>query len=167
MRPRSIVVLLASIVGYSNSVPTPEGPAAVQKRASDQLFPNLIINVDKSNPGAYSAAGYTAQMTSTLATVFSFDIPYDIHPTCTLTFTLPPPSGLFRYTVAGSGVITVSSINGDVSTPTSYGSVAPLLGGSYGSFYVTSGGGGGAIGVPCSAGTTLQVVLDIFNPVNQ
>ena len=165
MRLRSIVVLLASMAGYSNAAPTPEGPTALQQRASLQLFPNLIINVDKSNPGASSGAGYTAHMTPTVATVFSFDIPYDINPTCTLSFALPPPGGLFSYTVDGSGAITVSPIHGVVSSPTSYGAVAPLLGGSYGSFDAASHGG--AIGVPCSAGTTLQVVLYLFNPINR
>ena len=158
----SILLALAVFVGFAHPAPTPDLPA-VQKRASLQLFPNLIINVDKANPGAVSATGYTAEMNPTTGSVFSFDIPYDINPTCTLNFALPAPGGLFHYTVEGTGAITVSPIHGAVSNPTSYGAIAPLLGDPYGGFSATPTGASGAFGVPCSAGSTLQVVCNRFH----
>lgn len=156
----STILSLTVIITSVFSVPAEN--KAIQRRSFLELFPNLIINVDSIDGGAFSAAGYTADMTPTTPTVFSFDIPYDINPVCTLKFELPAPGGLFRYTVTGSGTITAIPIDGVVTTPTSYDTVAPLLGAPYGSFTVTSAGGVGEIGVPCSSGTTLQVVLSHF-----
>jgi Ubiquitin 3 binding protein But2 C-terminal domain len=160
MHTLSILLILTWWSVFAATAPTPD-QAAVYKRASIELFPNLIINVDKANPGAISWTGYTAEMSPTTASVFSFDIPYDINPTCTLSFTLPAPGGLFRYTVAGSGMITASPIYGGISNPTSYDAVAPHLGEPFGSFYVTPTGGVGSFGVPCDSGSTLQVVFNL------
>src|SRR5271155_4021399 len=129
--------------------------SALLPRATLELFPNLIINVDRANPAASSAAGYTATMSTELVSLFSFDIPYDINPTCTLNFQLPPAGGLFRDTVVGSGTIDVISIKGSFGTPTSYGAVSPLFGAPYGTLFA-SVGGRSSVGVPCSAGSTFQ-----------
>jgi len=56
-------------------------------------------------------------MSAELVSLFSFDIPYDINPTCTLNFQLPSAGGLFRDTVVGSGTIEVISIKGVFGTP--------------------------------------------------
>jgi hypothetical protein len=137
--------------------PVPDD-SALFPRATLELFPNLIINVDRADPAASSAAGYIATMSTELVSLFSFDIPYDINPTCTLTFQLPPPGGLFRDTVEGSGSIDVVSIEGVFGAPTSYSAVSPLLGASYGTLVASLGGESSIVGVPCSAGSTFQVV---------
>jgi len=150
--------ILATLAGLVSTLasPTPDD-SALLPRATLELFPNLIINVDRSNPAASSASGYIATMSTELVSLFSFDIPYDINPTCTLNFQLPPPGGLFRDTVVGSGTIDVIPIEGVFGTPTSYRIVSPLFGTPYGTLFASLGGSG-VIGVPCSPGSTFQVV---------
>jgi len=139
------------------ALPAPDG-STIGPRATLELFPNLIINVDKANPGSTAASGYIATMSPQQVSLFSFDIPYDISPTCTLNFQLPSPGSIFHDTVVGSGVMDVTSIDGVFRTPTSYGAVSSLLGASYGTVKASLGGGTSSIGVPCSAGSTFQVV---------
>jgi len=139
------------------ALPTADG-STIAPRATLELFPNLIINVDRTNPGATSGAGYIATMSPQLVALFSFDIPYDISPTCTLNFQLPGQGPIFYDTVVGSGIMDVISIHGVFGTPTSYGAVSPLFGASYGSLEASVGGVSGGVGVPCSAGSRFQVV---------
>jgi hypothetical protein len=155
MQFKTLLLGLAAILP-TLAVPTPN---AIEPRSFIQLFPNLIINVDRFNTGSFYPSAYAADMSSQFSTVFSFDIPYSINPTCSLKFELPPPGGLFRYIVEGSGTLTVYPINGVVTNPTSYGTVAPLLGAPSGTFVASpSGGVAGLIPVPCRSGSTFQVV---------
>lgn len=157
MHFKSTVLILTGIATLVFAAPNPKANA-IQQRSFLELFPNLIINVDSNNGGEFFSSGYTADISSSLSTVFSFDVPYDINPSCTLKFELPAPGGLFKYTVEGSGTLTAIPINGVFTNPTSYDTVAPLLGAPYGTFVVSASGGGGEIGVPCAAGSTFQVV---------
>lgn len=145
----------------SLAAPTPD--TSIKPRAYIELFPNLIINVNRMDRSKYYSSGYTAEMSAELSTLFSFDIPYDISPTCNLKFELPAPGGLFVNVVEGSGQLIVIPINGVFTTPTSYGTVAPLFGQPYGTFTVSPGGGvagfDGSTVVPCSPGSTFQVVF--------
>lgn len=151
-----ILTVLVTLVPIF-ALPTPDD-SKIGPRATLELFPNLIINVDSTNPGAPSGAGYIATMSPQLVALFSFDIPYDISPTCTLNFQLPPQGPIFYDTVVGSGSMDVMSIHGVFGTPTSYGAVSSLFGASYGSLQASIGGASSGIGVPCSAGSKFQVV---------
>ena len=111
MHFKSTLLSLAAVATLAFAAPTPE-VSTIQQRSFLELFPNLIINVDPNDGAAFFSTGYTAEISSALSTVFSFDVPYDINPTCTLKFELPAPGGLFRYTVEGSGILTAIPING-------------------------------------------------------
>lgn len=157
MHFKSTLLSCAAIATLAFAAPTSKA-STLQQRNFLELFPNLIINVDLNDGGAFFSSGYAAEISPAFSTVFSFDVPYDINPTCTLKFGLPTPEGLFHYTVEGSGILTAIPINGVFTNPTSYNIIAPLLGAPYGTFVVSSSGGVGEIGVPCAAGSTFQVV---------
>jgi Ubiquitin 3 binding protein But2 C-terminal domain len=151
-------ILLAFLVSISIVSSSP-----VEKRAFLRLFPNLIINLNSNNPSAASATSYTANITPSTPTLFSFDIPYSINPTCTLHFELPPPMAYFPY--IANAKLSVIPLHGVVGTPTSYSAVTPLLGTPFGAFDVFSAGVApfeGSATVPCNAGTRFQVVFVSF-----
>src|SRR5436190_15015231 len=139
MQLKHVLVGLAATLVPAFAAPTLY-ENAIKPRGFFQLFPNLIINVNPNAGDQFFSSGYSAEMSAQFSTAFSFDVPYDFNPTCTLKFELPAPGGLFRYDVEGSGTVTAIAINGVFTTPTSYNAIAPLLGAAYGSFVVSPTG---------------------------
>ena len=66
---------------------------------------------------------YNGEVTSTISTIFNFDIPYsDSGKTCTLVFLFPKLADLqtSSYTFSGNGMIDVAKLSGVATSSTTY-----------------------------------------------
>lgn len=154
------------------SLPTPSNPPSDLQRPFEA--PNLIIPVDKADPSKVTGNGYVAQLSSTISTVFVFDIrPENQGKMCNLAFHMPPPSpwpDMSPLKLRSPGGITVSRVgqqaasNGvsanDLSGSNIVGSVPSIQPGNQ--YNIAS--------VPCAAGQTIAyqvestggLVMDFF-----
>lgn len=120
-------------------------------------FPHLIVPVDKNSPTTASGTSYNGTFSSTVSSIFNFDIPAsDSGKTCSLVFLLPSQGDLVTsaFTLSGSGGLDFARLVGPASAQTSYSNVPAVekdLGGptsvTPGNEYVIGSG-------PCYAGET-------------
>ena len=120
-------------------------------------FPHLIVPVDKNSPTTASGTSYNGTFSSTVSSIFNFDIPAsDSGKTCSLVFLLPSQGDLVTsaFTLSGSGGLDFARLVGPASEQTSYSNVPAVakdLGGptsvTPGNEYVIGSG-------PCYAGET-------------
>lgn len=86
-------------------------------------FPHLIIPVDSSNPDNAPGTSYFGEVTSTVSSIFNFDIPpEDDGKTCTLVFLFPNQSDLetSSFTFSGDGVIDFTYLDSPATQSTTY-----------------------------------------------
>lgn len=128
------VIPLAS----SLSPPPPPPPAvmpSLEKRCPAGLtgpfeFPHLIVPINLSSPDQAYGTSYNGQITTTISTIYNFDIPpSDAGKTCSLVFLFPgDPS---RYTFAGNGAIEFARLVAPADMGTTFNN-APDVQTSYG-----------------------------------
>ena len=98
-------------------------------------YPHLIVPVDKSQPDQQGGTSYNGTLSSTISSIFNFDIPpNDAGKTCTLVFLLPEQSQLTTsaFSLSGSGGFDVAQLSSPATEQTTYNtvpSVASDLGG--------------------------------------
>jgi hypothetical protein len=81
----------------------------------------LIITLDSSSPGNTAGTGSNGTVTSTVSSVFNFDIPAsDTGKTCSLVFLFPKQQDLetAAFTFSGDGMIDFSKLSGQVTPST-------------------------------------------------
>ena len=120
-------------------------------------FPHLIVPVDKNSPTTASGTSYNGTFSSTVSSIFNFDIPAsDSGKTCSLVFLLPSQGDLVTsaFILSGSGGLDFARLVGPATEQTSYSNVPAVekdLGGptsvTPGNEYVIDSG-------PCYAGET-------------
>ena len=138
--------------------PTETGlsPGACPTTLSGQYeYPHLIVPIDSAHPSTASGTSYNGSLSSTVSSIFNFDIPpSDEGKTCSLVFLLPEKSQLqtSSYSFNGAGGIDVSGLSAPATEGTSYSScpstseeVGSVSSVKPGSSYVLSSG-------PCAAG---------------
>ena len=121
-------------------------------------FPHLITSIDSSNPSYAPGTSYSGEITSTVSSIFNFDIPAsDSGKTCSLIFLFPLQSQLTTssFTFSGNGGLDFSELNGVASTGTSY-SNAPGVATDYGTTVVAPGNSYTIATFPCPAGTAVS-----------
>ena len=117
--------------------PTPPPPApktCPANLAGPYEYPHLIIPVDKASPDTASGTSFDGMITSSISTIFNFDIPSgDAGKTCTLVFLFPEKKDLetssFEFT--GDGVLEFEQLTSPATKITTYNnqpSVAKDLG---------------------------------------
>ncbi|KAI9698252.1 MAG: hypothetical protein M1820_007522 [Bogoriella megaspora] len=109
----------------SSSTPAPTSSVSVCPTNLNGPFeyPHLIIPIDSANPNKAYGTSYNGTVSSTISSIFNFDIPAsDTGKTCSLTFLLPNASQLqtSNYDLSGSGVITFSLLSSTASASTTY-----------------------------------------------
>lgn len=119
-------------------------------------FPHLIVLVNKEQPNTAGGTRYNGTISSTLSSIFNFDIPLsNSGKTCTLVFLLPRQSDLTTsaFSLSGSGGFDVAELSNPATEQTTYNTVPPvakLLSGpssvAPGNEYVIASG-------PCAAGS--------------
>ena len=122
-------------------------------------FPHLIVPVDKNSPTTASGTSYNGTFSSTVSSIFNFDIPAsDSGKTCSLVFLLPSQGDLVTsaFTLSGSGGLDFARLVSPATAQTSYSNVPAVakdLGGptsvTPGNEYVIGSG-------PCYAGETIS-----------
>lgn len=163
--------------GSSPTQSQPAGTCSTDLSGSYQ-FPHLIVEVDKNQPTMALGNSYNAHISSTVSSLFNFDIPPSYEgKTCSLIFLFPERARLLtaHYTVSGHGGIDVGRLQSPVVEQTTYntvpatakdvGTLANLLAGN--SYIVASGAcfAGQRVGYEVSATGTLD--LEYFQNSNE
>jgi len=124
-------------------------------------FPHLIIPVDSSNPNTAAGTSYFGAVSSTVSSIFNFDIPSsDSGKTCSLIFLFPTQADLqtSSYTFSGNGGIDFSMLSGTATTGTTSAN-APGVETDYGVTTVAPGNSYNIATFACPAGTTVSFEL--------
>ena len=120
-------------------------------------FPHLIVPVDKNSPTTASGTSYNGTFSSTVSSIFNFDIPAsDSGKTCSLVFLLPSQGDLVTsaFTLSGSGGLDFARLVGPASEQTSYSNVPAVAKDLGGPTSVTPGNEYVIASGPCYAGET-------------
>jgi hypothetical protein len=131
-------------------------------------FPHLIIPIDSSNPSSAPGTSYFGQVSSTISSIFNFDIPAsDAGKTCSLTFLFPLQSQLTTssFAFSGNGGIDFSKLNGVATSATSYNN-APGTATDYGTTVVAPGHSYTIATFPCPAGTAVSFEMKAVGDTN-
>lgn len=121
-------------------------------------YPHLIIPVNSSSPSTAYGTQYFSDISSSVSTLFNFDIPTSYSgKTCSLIFLLPLQSQLetSSYTFSGSGAVDFKELSGAVSQSTTYNSV-PSTEADLGTFTLKEGSSYLIESFACPAGETLS-----------
>ncbi|KAK3171384.1 hypothetical protein OEA41_003468 [Lepraria neglecta] len=92
-------------------------------------YPHLIVPVDKTQPDKAGGTSYNGTISSTISSIFNFDIPQtDSGKTCTLVFLLPQQDQLTTsvFSLSGSGGFDVAQLSSPVTEQTSYNTVSSV-----------------------------------------
>jgi len=118
-------VLSTTQQGSSPAQSQPAGSCPTNLSGSYQ-FPHLMVQVDKNQPTVALGNSYNVHVSSTLSSLFNFDIPpFYEGKTCSLVFFFPERAQLMtsNYTFSGNGGIHVARLQSPVSEQTTYNTV--------------------------------------------
>jgi hypothetical protein len=141
--------------------PPPPPPGCPTNLGGPFEFPHLIIPIDSSNPTKAPGTSFFGEVTSTISSIFNFDIPAaDSGKTCSLVFLFPTQAELTTssFTFSGNGGIDFSLLNGVATSATSY-SNAPGIKTDYGVTAVAPGNSYSIATFPCPGGTAISFEL--------
>ncbi|KAK0116533.1 hypothetical protein ONS95_013547 [Cadophora gregata] len=137
--------------------PTP--PAGCPANLNGQWeFPHLIVPIDSTTPTIPAGTSYFGEVSSTISTIYNFDIPSsDTGKTCSLVFLFPTQDQLTTssFTFSGNGGITFSQLDGVATNSTTY-ATAPGVKTSYGVTVVAPGNAYTIATFPCPAGQAVS-----------
>jgi hypothetical protein len=160
------ITLKASSCFSGCPVPTPAptpAPAPVgcpTNLAGAYEFPHLIIPIDSSNPTAAPGTSYFGEISSTISSIFNFDIPAaDTGKTCSLVFLFPNQADLVTSSFTGTGGAIDFSLLGGVATQTTSFSNAPVVATDYGVTTVAPGNSYSIATFPCPGNTAISFEL--------
>ncbi|KAJ5273166.1 hypothetical protein N7478_008291 [Penicillium angulare] len=139
-------------------------------------FPHLIIPIDSSSPGTASGTSFNGKVTSTISSIFNFDIPQsDSGKTCSLVFLFPEKADLetSSYTFSGDGKVDVSELSGPASSSTTFNN-APSVSKDLGDITLSPGNSYVVSTFSCPAGKAIafemkdagSTSLDFFQDYN-
>lgn len=117
-------------------------------------FPHLIVPVDKSHPDAAYGTSLFGEVSSTVASIFNFDIPpRDAGKKCSLVFLFPEQQDLktSSYTFSGDGKLDFSELESPATAGTTYNN-RPAKGLDYGIVTVAPGNSYSIATFDCPAG---------------
>ncbi|KAF5856398.1 hypothetical protein ETB97_007448 [Aspergillus alliaceus] len=104
-------------------------------------YPHLIIPVDSSSPDDAAGTSFNGTISSTISTIFNFDIPSsDAGKTCSLVFLFPKKENLetSSYSFGGDGQVDFVSLESAASESTTYNN-APGVKEDYGDITISPG----------------------------
>jgi len=140
------------------SCPPPPPPGCPTNLNGNYEFPHLIIPIDSSNPSTAAGTSYFGTISSTISSIFNFDIPSsDSGKTCSLIFLFPLQSQLTTssFTFSGNGGIDFALLNGVATQATDYDN-APGVQTDYGVTVVAPGNSYSIATFPCPAGEAVS-----------
>ncbi|RKU49563.1 hypothetical protein DL546_009298 [Coniochaeta pulveracea] len=158
--PPASTVSVTTTVTVTNTVsncPT-ASPTCPMELPSDYQYPHLIVPVDSSKPSTAAGTSYFGQVSSTISTIFNFDIPQSYSgKTCELWFSLPTQAQLVTssFTLSGSGAVDFKSLSG-VATESTTSSNAPGVASDLGQVTVAAGNAYKVASFSCPAGKAVS-----------
>ena len=117
------LVTMTSVLPAASGVSPSGCPASL---SGNFEFPHLIVPVDKTKPDQSLGTSYNGTVSSTISSIFNFDIPAsDAGKTCTLVFYLPEQSQLTTsaFSLSGSGGFDVARLSSPATEETTYNTV--------------------------------------------
>jgi hypothetical protein len=105
------------------------GPSSTGTPCSTNLvsgsfeFPHLIVPIDSSSPNSAAGTQFNAEVSSTIATIFNFDIPAsDAGKTCSLVFHFPEQKNLqtSSFTFSGDGKVDFAELSSPATQSTTF-----------------------------------------------
>ncbi|KAI9732697.1 MAG: hypothetical protein M1818_007431 [Claussenomyces sp. TS43310] len=147
--------------GCPTPTPAPSTPTCPANLNGNYEYPHLIIPVDSSKPNTASGTSFNGEVTSTVSSIFNFDIPSsDSGKTCSLVFLFPEQSQLqtSSFTFSGNGGIDFSLLSG-VATTSTTSSNAPSVKTDYGVTTVSPGHSYNIATFACPANTAVSFEL--------
>ncbi|KAJ5930326.1 hypothetical protein N7466_005819 [Penicillium verhagenii] len=120
-------------------------------------FPHLIVPIDSSSPNTAEGTKFNGEVSSTVSTIFNFDIPQaDSGKTCSLVFLFPKQADLqtSSFTFSGDGKIDVSELSSPATASTTFNN-APSVSKDLGDITVSPGNSFVISTFSCPAGQTV------------
>jgi len=121
-------ILSTTQQGSSPAQSQPAGSCPTNLSGSYQ-FPHLMVQVDKNQPTVALGNSYNVHISSTVSSLFNFDIPPSYEgKTCSLVFFFPERAQLMssNYTFSGHGGINVARLQSPVVEQTTYNTVPAI-----------------------------------------
>jgi hypothetical protein len=139
-------------------------------------FPHLIIPVDSNSPNTASGTSFNGKVTSTVSSIFNFDIPQsDSGKTCSLVFLFPEQADLetSSFTFNGDGRVDFAELSSPASSSTTFNN-APSVMKDLGEFTLSPGNSHVVSTFSCPAGQAVafemknagSTSLDFFEDFN-
>ncbi|KAJ5752255.1 ubiquitin 3 binding protein But2 C-terminal domain-containing protein [Penicillium odoratum] len=124
-------------------------------------YPHLIVPINSQSPNQAHGTSFNGEVTSTISSIFNFDIPQsDSGKTCTLVFLFPNKADLETsdYTFSGDGRIDVAQLSEAASSLTTFNN-APSVSKDLGDITVSPGNSYVISSFSCPAGETVAFEL--------
>lgn len=121
-------------------------------------FPHLIVPIDSSSPDTAAGTQFNGKVTSTVSSIFNFDIPQsDSGKTCSLVFLFPKQADLqtSSFTFSGDGKIDFAALSGVATKSTTFHN-APSVSKDLGTITVSPGNQYVVSTFSCPAGKTVS-----------
>ncbi|GAM40099.1 GPI anchored cell wall protein [Talaromyces pinophilus] len=114
------------------NAPGPSGtgaPCSTTLVSGNFEFPHLIVPIDSSSPDTAGGTQFKAEVTSTISTIFNFDIPAsDAGKTCSLVFHFPQQKDLqtSSFTFSGDGKVDFAELSSPATQSTTFNNAPPV-----------------------------------------
>ena len=160
--PAPVVTGPTTLITHTSVLPSASAVSASSCPASlsgTYEYPHLIVPVDKSQPDQQGGTSYNGTISSTISSIFNFDIPpTDAGKTCTLVFLLPEQSQLTTsaFSLSGSGGFDVAQLSSPATEQTTYNTVPSVANDLGGPSSVTPGNEYVIASGSCAAGQKIS-----------
>jgi hypothetical protein len=149
----------ASATTTGSSQP-PSSSSCPNNLNGDYQYPHLIVPVDSSSPNQAGGTQYNGKVTSSISSIFNFDIPSSYTGTCSLIFLFPEQKDLetSSFTSSGDGVIDFKQLSNVASQSTTFANQGAVSQ-DFGSKTVTPGTSTVVSTFACPAGKAVSYEL--------
>ncbi|KAL2861801.1 ubiquitin 3 binding protein But2 C-terminal domain-containing protein [Aspergillus pseudodeflectus] len=137
--------------------PQPSGECCQTDLSGDYEFPHLIVPVDSSSPDEAVGTSFNGTVSSTVSTIFNFDIPAsDAGRTCSLVFLFPKQEDLetSAFSFSGDGKVSFGAVSEPATQSTTFNN-APTISQNLGDFTIAPGNSYAISTFECPAGQTV------------
>ncbi|KAK5710155.1 hypothetical protein LTR17_019098 [Elasticomyces elasticus] len=144
----------------SSPAPSANGTNCPTNLDGQYQFPHLLIPVNSETPNTAFGTQYNGVISSTVSSIFNFDVPSDYAgKTCSLVFLFPEKAALqtSAYTFNTQGGISVSELSSPATAKTTYATVPAVSVADFGSIASLKAGGKNVVASQkCAAGRTVS-----------
>ncbi|KAK4897619.1 hypothetical protein LTR27_004765 [Elasticomyces elasticus] len=147
----------------SSPAPSANGTSCPTNLDGQYQFPHLLIPVNSETPNTAFGTQYNGVISSTVSSIFNFDVPSDYAgKTCSLVFLFPEKAALqtSAYTFNTHGGISVSELSSPATAKTTYATVPAVSVADFGSIASLKAGSKNVVASQkCAAGRTVSYMF--------